>query len=127
MANGKIIYPSGEAEQVTYVFPKNYNYGHKPGARINLNADQRAFDGTLHRYTGPAKKQYELQFTNVDKVQADYFLTLWDFQCPIDLYLDGTNLDAVVMMTECPEPQSQPFFNSSGEHTYSFEVIMEEV
>ena len=126
MANGKIIYPSGEADQVTYTFPKNYKYGHKAGSRLNLNVDQRAFDGTLHRYAGPAKKQYELQFICVSKTQADYFLTLWDFQCPIDLYLDGTNLDASVMMIECPQPESVAGF-VNDEHTYSFEVLMEEV
>jgi hypothetical protein len=29
MANGKIIYPSGAASQVTYTFVKNYDYGHQ--------------------------------------------------------------------------------------------------
>jgi hypothetical protein len=129
MANCKIVYPSGAdpGDQVTYTFPKNPDFGHRAGERVNLNDDQRTFDGTLLRYAGPLKKRYELSFTHVTKAQADYFLTLWDFNCPIDLYLDGTNLDATVMMMESPAPDSQGAFSSDGVETYSFDVIFEEV
>lgn len=127
MANGKIIYPSGEDVQVTYNFPKNFDFAHKPGARLDLNDNTRALDGTSYRYVGPRKKKYELSFTFVTKAQKDYFLNLWDFQCPMDLYLDGTNLDASVLMTECPDPQSEEAFGSDGVELYSFDVKFEEV
>jgi hypothetical protein len=126
MANGKIIYPSGSVDQVTYTFPKNFDYGHKPGARLNLNDDQRAFDGTLLRYAGPTKKKYELTFSYVSAAQKDAFLDLWDFQCPMDLYLDGVNLDATVMMMESPDPQSEAAF-VGGNYTWTFDVTFEEV
>jgi hypothetical protein len=126
MPNGKLIYPSGDPDQVTYIFPKNYDYGHRPGARLDLNDNQRAHDGTLHRYSGPIKKKYELPFSKVSTAQKDYFLDLWDFQCPVDLYLDGTNFDATVIMMECPDPESQAAF-VGGEHTWSFNVMFEEV
>ena len=126
MPNGKLIYPSGDPDQVTYTFPQNFDFGHSPGARINLNDDVRTFDGTSLRYAGPTKKKYDLSFTLVEKSQKDYFLTLWDFQCSMDLYLDGTNLDATVMMVDCPSPTSEEAFYN-GEELYSFDVSFEEV
>jgi hypothetical protein len=120
---GKIIYPSGSVDQITYVFPKNPDYELTAGERINLNDDQRAFDGTLLRYAGPVKKKYTLTFSYVTAAQKDYFLSLWDFQCPIDLYMDGTNLDATVLMMESPAPQSM----RTSSPTWSFDVILEEV
>jgi hypothetical protein len=127
MAHGRIIYPSGGSPQITYDFPVNFQYGHKAGVRINLNDDQRTFDGTLCRYSGPIKKKYDLAFTVASKAQKDYFLMLWDFQCPIDLYLDGSNLDATVLMMKPPEPQSVAAFDDAGQETYTFTVTFEEV
>jgi hypothetical protein len=120
---GKIIYPSGDSYQITYTFPKGPDHGHRPGMRLDLNNNARTLNGTYRRYVGPRKKKYELTFSFVSTAQKDYFLSLWDFQCPIDLYLDGVNLDATVMMVECPDPESQ----QTPTITWSFDVIFEEV
>lgn len=128
MANGKIIYPSGvpPGEQTTYTFPINFDYGHTIEGRINTNDDRRAFDGTLHRYIGATKKRYYLSFSKVTKEQALAFLDLWDLGCQMDLYLDGTNLDAIVLMIDPPDPNSEKAFHS-GVEAYSFNVTFEEV
>jgi hypothetical protein len=126
MANGRIIYPSGGTPQITYSFPQNFDFGHRAGSRVNLNDDARTFDGTLLRYAGPSKKKYDLAFTMVSEAQKDYFLDLWDFQCPIDLYLDGITLDATVLMMKPPEPTSVAAF-AGGVETYNFTVSFEEV
>jgi len=125
MANAKVIYPSGDPSPVTYVFPKNPDYGHELG---NLETDElkRTIDGTLYGYAGPVKQSFVLNFSYVTKAQKDYFVDLWKFQCAMDLYMDGTNLDASVKMMGPPLPTSQPAF-IDGEYTYSFEVRFEEV
>jgi hypothetical protein len=125
MANGKIIYPSGDPAAVTYDFPKNWEYGHEVGY-LEADDNVRSLDGTLHSYAGPRKKVYDLTFSVVTKAQFDYFLLLWTYQVPIDLYLDGTNLDAVVKMMAPPNGRSEAAF-IGGEHTYSFDVRFEEV
>ena len=127
MANLKLIFPSDDMDQVTYICPKNFDYGDKPGSRENLNDDNRTFDGTLLRYAGPIKKRFEMTFSYVSKAQKDYFLMLWDFQCPIDLYRDGINLDGSFLMEDCPVPSSQAAFDDSGNYTYSFDVVWKEV
>jgi hypothetical protein len=125
MANGKIIYPSGTSPQVTYNFPKNFDYGHQVGY-LKTDDNARAFDGTSHSYAGPQKKTFILQFSRAGKSQLDYFQALWKFQCPIDLYLDGTNLDAIVKMMSPPSGESEAAF-IAGEPAYSFDVNFEEV
>jgi hypothetical protein len=126
MANGKIIYPSGDPAPTTYTFVKNYDYGHRVGCVENLDDQVRTLDGTLQSYAGPQKKTYELTFSRVLKSQLDVFLAVWAYQCPIDLYLDGTNLDAVVKIMAPPQGESEAAF-SGGEFTYSFDVTFEEV
>ena len=125
MANGKLIFPSGDAAPITYTFPKNYDYGYTQGY-LDTDDSQRSFDGTLNSYAGPRKKYYELTFSYVTKTQADYFLNLWSYQCAMDLYLDGVILDATVKMMNAPAPKSQAAF-VSGVPTYSFDVRFEEV
>ena len=125
MANGRIIYPSGTTPQVTYDFVKNYDFGHTVGY-LETDDNVRAFDGTLNSYAGARKKTFELTFTRVLKAQLDYFQTLWSFQCPMDLYLDGVNFDATVKIMTPPSGVSEAAF-VGGEPTYSFDVTMEEV
>jgi hypothetical protein len=125
MVKGKLIYPSGDPAAITYVFPRNFSYGHGQGY-LETDDNQRAFDGTLNSYAGPRKKIYELTFTRVTKAQADYFLTLWTYQCPMDLYLDGVNLDATVKMMTPPLPKSEAAF-VAGAPAYSFDVRFEEI
>lgn len=126
MANGKLVYPSGDPAALTYTFTYNFGYGHRVGARINTNDDYRTRDGTLQRYPGPRKKKFEISFKAVDKAQRDMLIDLWDLQCPMDLYLDGVNLDATVVMMEPPDPESVAGFRN-GAYTYSFDVVFEEV
>jgi hypothetical protein len=123
--NGKIIYPSGVAEQITYDFPKNPDFGHQVGY-LETDDNVRAFDGTLNSYAGARKKTFELTFTRVLKSQLDYFQDLWAFQCPMDLYLDGVNLDATVKIMTPPSGTSEAAF-VNGEYTYSFDLTMEQV
>jgi hypothetical protein len=122
MANGKIIYPSGAEIQTTYTFIKNFDYGHQIGF-IETDDHSRALDGTLCAYAGPRKKIYELNFFYVGKTQLDYFQNLWTYQCPIDLYLDGSTLDASVKMMAPPSGNSE----KTVPVTYSFSVRFEEV
>lgn len=125
MANGKIIYPSGELVQTTYTFVKNYDYGHQE-SHLESDDNARGFDGTLNSYSGAVKKAYDLSFTRVLKAQLDAFVAAWAAKCSIDLYLDGSNLDAVVRIMTPPIGKSEPAF-VSGEMTYSFDLSLEEV
>ncbi len=125
MANGKLIYPSGYPDPVTYVFPKNYDYGHEP-SHLETDDNYRSFDGTLNSYAGPRKKTFDLTFSRVLKSQLDDFENLWSFQSPMDLYLDGINLDATVKMMAPPSGKSEAVF-VGGQFTYSFDVRFEEV
>ena len=125
MANGKIIYPSGDPAPVTYDFVKNYDYGHTVGY-LETDDNARALDGTLNSYAGPVKKTYELTFTRVEKAQLDAITLAWAVQCPVDLYLDGVNLDATVKVMKPVIWQSEAAF-VAGAYTYTFTVTMEEI
>lgn len=127
MANGKIIYPSGEASQVTYTFVKNYDYGFEQGY-LDTDDNMRAFDGTLLSYSGARKKTYELSFSYVLEAQLTAFQLAYEVGGKIDLYLDGASPtpDAVVKMMTPPNATSEKAFNS-GAVTYSFDVTFEEV
>ena len=125
MANGKVVYPSSATSQTTYVFPRNYSFGHTEGY-LETDDNARAIDGTLNSYTGPQKKTFTLSFHAVPRSQFDYFTALFLLQCPIDLYLNGTDLDAVVKMMAPPVGESLAAF-IAGQETYSFEAVFEEV
>jgi hypothetical protein len=125
MANLKLVYPSGSATQITYNAIQNYDYNAETGY-LETDDHARALDGTLNSYTGARKKTFNLTFTSVLKTQYDYFKTLWTYQCPIDLYLDGTNLDASVKIMNPPSGSVDDLF-ISGEPTWSFSVNFEEV
>jgi hypothetical protein len=125
MANGKIVYPSGDPASLTYVFAKNYDYGHTVGY-LQTDDNVRAFDGTLHSYAGARKKVYELTFSSVLKAQLDALQLAWIAGADIDLYLDGVNLDATVKMMTSPIGESQARF-VGGIYTYSFDATFEEV
>jgi hypothetical protein len=125
--NLKLIYPSGDPDQVTYTVPINYDYEPEFGHLEEGQEVTRAFDGTAHRYTDFDKKYFELQFTYVLKAQFDYFTQLYRFHCDIDLYLDGTNLDATVIMMAAPSGGPAAAFDENGDPTYSFSVRFEEV
>jgi len=125
MASGKIVYPSGDPSPSTYVFAKNCDYGHEQGY-VETDNNKRTIDGTLKSYAGAVKKVFNLSFSYVGKAQRDTFWDLWTFQCEIDLYLDGTNLDAIVKMMGPPTSNSEPAF-VNGDYTYSFDVVFEEV
>jgi|WetSurMetagenome_2_1015567.scaffolds.fasta_scaffold119241_2 hypothetical protein len=122
MASLKLIYPSGAAIQTTYNAVKDFDHGHKIGY-LETDDNSRAFDGTLNSYAGAKKRIYELTFSYVEKTQLDYFQMLWVFQCPIDLYLDGTNFDASVKIIDSPLGNSE----KTPSTTYSFSVKFEEV
>jgi hypothetical protein len=126
MANGKLIYPSGATSQITYTFPKNYDYEPKIGILEEGQEVKRAFDGTANSYSSFDKKYFELQFTYVPKAQFDYFTDLYRFHCPIDLYMDGGNFDATVIMIAGPVSGPAAAF-VNGEPQYSFLVRFEEV
>jgi hypothetical protein len=125
MAKGKITYPSGDPAPLTYTFVKNFDYGHKQGY-LETDDNTRAFDGTLHGYSGARKKAYELTFSYVLKAQLDALQLAYNVGADIDLYLDGVNLDATVRMVTSPEGESQAAF-VDGDYTYSFNVRFEEV
>jgi len=128
MANGKIVYPSGDAAAITYTFVKNYDY--KPDlGDIEVHDNQRSFDGTLNSFAGATKKSFELAFSYTLKAQFDLFRNLYRFHCAIDLYLDGDSgsPDAVVYMMTAPRGGPEPAFSSPGVPTYSFSVRFEEV
>ena len=124
MANLKLIYPSGAATQITYVAPINpsgIDWGY-----LDTDDKARAIDGTLNSYAGARKKYYNLSFTDVLKTQADYFLTLFSFKCPMDLYLDGVYLDASVEIMESPNPKAEAKW-LGADQLYSFDVKFEEI
>ena len=123
--NGKIIYPSGEASQVTYTFIKNYDYGFEQGY-LDTDDNVRAFDGTLLSYSGARKKTFDLSFSYVLEAQLTAFQLAWEVGGKFDLYLDGVNLDAVVKMMTPPIAKSEKAFDG-GAVTYSFDVSFEEV
>lgn len=127
MANGKIIYPSGDPAALTYNFVKNFDYGHQEGY-IESDDNVRAFDGTLHSYAGARKKTFELTFSNVLKAQLDALQLAYVVGADIDLYLDGGSPtpDAVVRMMTPPVAESQAAF-VNGVYTYSFDLTFEEV
>jgi hypothetical protein len=125
MANGKIIYPSGATEQVTYTFEKNCDYGHNLGY-LDTDDNARSIDGTLNSYAGARKKTFTLQFTSITKVQVDALTLAWLFGGPIDLYLDGTLLDATVKIMTQPAATSLDAF-IGGDYTWNLELAMEEV
>lgn len=126
MANGKVIYPTGAAEQVTYVFPKNYDF-QPTYSHAELDDNTRTLDGTLNSYAGAQKKTFEITFTRALKTQYDYFVDLWKFQCPLDLYMDGINLDASVKIMNPIMGRPEAAFKNPGEPTWTFTVEMEEV
>lgn len=126
MANGKVIYPSGTTPQTTYNFVKNFDYS-PTFCHLETDDNARTLDGTLNSYAGPRKKTFELTFTMALKAQFDYFRALWSLQCPIDLYLDGVNLDATVKIMTPPSGTAESAFATPGEPTYTFTVTMEEV
>jgi hypothetical protein len=125
MANGKIVYPSGDLAPVTYTFVKNYDYEHEVGY-VETDDDDRALDGTLNSYIGPRKKTFDLTFSYVEKAQLEALQLAWEVGSPVDLYLDGVNLDAVVKIMTPPIASSQAGF-VNGVYTYSFDLNMEEV
>ena len=129
MANGKIVYPSGAdpGDQVDYTFPKNYDFEPKIGILDEGQDRTRGFDGTAMGYSSYDKKYFELQFTRVSKAQFDYFTQLYRFHCSIDLYMDGVNLDATVIITTPPDGGPEEAFGDDGELRYSFPVRLEEV
>jgi hypothetical protein len=123
MAYGKIIYPSGDPAAVTYNFPKNFDYGNTVGY-LESDDQKRSHDGTLNSYTGPRKKTFELTFSYATKTQFDYFLALWVNQYLIDLYLDGSTLDATVKIMTPPNGESQA---TVPDPTWTFTINFEEV
>ena len=123
--NGKIVYPSGEASQVTYTFVKNYDYGFEQGY-IETDDIVRAFDGTMLSYTGARKKTYSLSFSYVLLAQVQAFQLAWEVGSKIDLYLNGVNKDAIVKMMTPPNATSEKAFDT-GAVTYSFDIDFEEV
>ena len=125
MANGKIVYVSGDPAAITYTFAQNPDYGHRIGY-IETDDFSRAFDGTGHGYTGARKKYFELTFSYVTEAQLDALQLAWVVGGDIDLYIDGVNLDGVVKMTTSPVGESQEAF-IGGVYTYSFDVRFEEV
>jgi hypothetical protein len=127
MANGKIVYPSGDPSPLTYTFVKNFDFGHTQGY-LETDDRARAFDGTLHSNAGARKKVYELTFSNVLEAQLDALQLAWNVGADIDLYLDGDNPipDAVVQLITSPVGESQAAF-VGGVYTYSFDVRFEEV
>lgn len=127
MANGKIIYPSGDADPLTYQFTKNPDWQREEGY-LNTDDNVRGMDGTLNSYTGPRKKTFSLSFSYVLRAQLDALILAWNVGADIDLYLDGDSPspDAVVRMIEPPIATSQAAFDG-GVFTYSFDVNFEEV
>ena len=125
MPNLKIIYPSGAASQVTYTCVKNPDYGHEIGY-LDTDDKARGVDGSLNCYPGPRKRTFNLTFSHVLKAQLDAWQLAWVVGAPIDLYLDGTLLEATVLIMESPVGASQEAF-VGGAYTYSFDVTMEEV
>jgi len=125
--NGKIVYPSGDPAALTYVFVKNYDYGHTLGY-LETDDNVRAFDGTLQSYVGARKRVYELSFSYVLKAQLDALQLAWNVGADIDLYLDGDSPtpDAVARMMTPPVAESQAAF-VNGVYTYSFDLTFEEV
>jgi hypothetical protein len=124
MANMRLIFPSGVPTQITYdvpINPSDLDWGY-----LDTDDRARAFDGTLNSLAGPRKKFYNFDFTNVLKTQADYFLALFAYQCPINLYLDGTNFDASVKIVESPNPKPEQQW-LGADRLYSFSVRFEEV
>ena len=126
MANGKVMFPSGGPAPITYIFPQNFDFGHKPGY-LDTDDNVRAIDGTLNSYAGPQKKAFDLHFSFAPKNQFDYFKYLWTLQVSMDLYMDGVNLDAIVKIMQSPSGQSEAAFDDSGDEVYSFDVRFEEV
>jgi hypothetical protein len=120
MANGRVIYPSGAVTQVIYDFPHNYDPSDEIGY-LDTDDNARALDGTLNSIAGAQKKTFDLIFTNAPKSQGDYFVSLWRLQCPVDLYLDGVNLDATVKIMGTPRPKTAPYW-SNGEQACSFDI-----
>lgn len=126
MAKLKLIYPSGAGVQITYNAVTNFDYGHAVGY-LETDDHVRALDGTLNSYAGARKKTFDLTFSRALKSQFDYFLTLWTYQCPIDLYLDGIHLDATVKMMAPPQGKSEAAFKVPKEPTWTFDVKFEEI
>ena len=125
----KLIYPSGAApgDQVTYIPPKSCDHEPEIGLLEEGQEMTRADDGTAYSYAEFDKKYFELTFTRVSKAQFDYFTQLYRFHCPIDLYMDGVNLDAIVIMMNAPASGAEAAFDDDGEKTYSFSLRLEEV
>lgn len=120
---GKIVYPSGDPGAVTYNFEVAHDFEPKIGY-LETSDNQRAFDGTLNSFRGSLKKYYEIAFSYVPQDQWDFFMQLYRFHCPVDLYLDGVNLDGTVLLMNSPEsgPMKAP-----GDPLYSFTLRFEEV
>ncbi len=87
MANGKIIYDV-DGTPTTYIFAKNYSFGHKPGY-LDLNSRKRALDGTAYMDAGPVKRFWELEFTGAPLAQKEAFEAAYESGLPIDFYLDA--------------------------------------
>lgn len=128
MANCKIIYPSGEATQVTYNCVKNFDYGHEVGY-LDTDDAGRSLDGSLNSYVGPRKKTFDLTFSYVLLAQLQAWQLAFEVGGPIDLYLDGSSLvpDAIVLITEPISAESEHAFPTPGVPTYTFSVRLEEV
>jgi hypothetical protein len=126
MARCKIVFPSGETSQVTYVCAKNFSYDMELGYVEDTDDNQDAFDGTLLSHTGFRKKTFELPFKNVPLAQLDMFRLAWEVGGKIDLYLDGDSPtpDAVVKMME--PPQARPKW-VGGQVKWSFDLSFREV
>ena len=123
----KFIYPSGEADQVIYNPPKSADHEPEIGLLEEGQTVNRSFDGTVQSYSDFDKKYFELTFSHASKTQFDYFMQLYRFHCPIDLYIDGVNLDATAIMMNAPAGGPEAAFDNSGNKTYSFSVRFEEV
>lgn len=126
MANGKIIYPSGDPSALTYAFALNPSEVKGP-TYLDTRDRQRSFDGTLNSFSGASKRSWELTFDSVKMAQLEQFQNLYNFGCDLDLYLDGDNVDpdGTVQIMEPPEPDHEPKW-LDGERVYSFSVRFEE-
>lgn len=129
MAYGKIIYPSGDPDAITYNFVKNYDPEPVIGYLETMD-NQRSFDGTLNGFSGALKKYYELTFSYVSLAQYNLFMNLYRFQVALDLYLDGDSLspNAVVFIMNSPAAGPAGAFDDSGNPPYSsFTIRFEEI
>jgi hypothetical protein len=121
-----MVYPSDVCPPTIYQVTQNFDFGHK----VNyIDTDDRAvgMDGTSHSLIGARKKKFELHFTCTTKVQLDALTAIWALRGAVDLYLNGNDYDATVKIISPLSPESVAAFDGSGNHTYSYDLIMEEI